>query len=332
MNFKIIILLLYITLIISDTKKPSDDFQQFVNFGSYKVTHINDGKMKVKPKLFFSESTDSFWEQNKEFLDEDGNLSIYIGGFLLETKNQKVLMDLGIGPEKIYLKGVGNVSGGGLFLKNLEKAGVKPEQITDVFFSHLHQDNIGWATTKKNDKYVLTFPKAKYWCNKFEWEYFEKDIEKAELEIFKDLKTKFYEPIKGVMNFIQEGKELAPGLYPIGASGHSPALTLLKLEAKEQHQNLWFISDIFHSLAEFKDVELLPDVDHSKFAKETRIIILPEFCKPYGFIANARFGPFAFGKLHDVNRTLTWEPCTTKECKLYLEGDGYTIAFQDEDL
>ena len=328
MELKIIILLIYFTLIISGTKKPSDDFQQFVNFGSYKVTHINDGKMKIKPKSLFSESTDSFWEKNKEFLDEEGNLSIYIGGFLLETKNQKILMDLGIGPEKIYLKGVGNVSGGGLFLKNLEKAGVKPEQITDVFFSHLHQDNIGWATIKKNDKYELTFPNAKYWCNEFEWQHFEKDIEKAELEIYKDLKKKFYEPIKGIIKFVEEGKQLAPDLYPIGAAGHSPALTILKLQSK--NQNLWFISDIFHTLAEFKDPLLLPDLDHSKFAKETRIIILPEFCKPYAFIANARFGAFAFGKLHDVNRVLTWEPCTTKECKLYL--DGYTIAFQEEDL
>lgn len=325
MELKSIILLIYLSLVLSQSQNYSIDFQQFIKFGSYKITYINDGGVLVKAKELYPESTTSFWEENKDLVDKEGNIFLYFGGFLIETKDKKIIMDLGLGPEKIYLKGIGNASGGP-FLQNLEKAGVKPEEITDVFFSHLHQDNVGWATYKKNEKYELTFPNANYWCNQYEWQYFEKDLKKEETEINKDLEKRIYEPLKNIIKFAEERKEIAPGLFPIVSSGHSPGLTNLKLEA--DRKILWFISDIFHTLAEFRDITLFTDLDYSKFAKETRIIILPEFCRNHAFIASPRFGKYAFGKLHDNRRVLDWEPCLTKECKLYL--DGNTIAFQED--
>jgi glyoxylase-like metal-dependent hydrolase (beta-lactamase superfamily II) len=325
MKLKSIILLIYFSIILSQEKNNSLDFQQSLKIGTYKITYINDGGALVKAKALYPESTTSFWEEEKDLIDKEGNIFLYFGGFLIETKNKKILMDLGLGPEKIYLRGIGNASGGP-FLKNLEKAGVKPEEITDVFFSHLHQDNVGWATYKKNEKYELTFPNANYWCNQYEWEYFSKELKKEETEINKDLEKRIYEPIKNIIKFAEERKEIAPGLFPIISAGHSPGLTILKLEA--ERKILWFISDIFHSLAEFRDTTLFTNLDSSRFAKETRIIIIPEFCRRHAFIASSRFGKYAFGKLHDNNRVLDWEPCLVKECKLNLVGNN--IVFQED--
>jgi glyoxylase-like metal-dependent hydrolase (beta-lactamase superfamily II) len=325
MKLKQIILLFNLILFISSANLPSVELQQFIKLGSYKITHINDGGVLVKAKTLYPESTTNFWEQNKDLIDEEGNIFLTFGGFLIETTNKKILMDLGIGPEKIYLKGIGQASGGP-FLKNLEKAGVKPEEITDVFFTHLHQDNIGWTSLKKNDKYELTFPNANYWTDKREWEYFVKDLNKEESEINSDLKKRFYEPLKDIIKFAEERKELAPGLTPVESSGHSPGLFILKLE--QDRKILWFTSDLFHSVAEFKDIRMFTDLDFSKFVKELRVIILPEFCRPHAFLANARFGKHVFGKLNDVKRNLIWEPCLTKECKFYY--DGSTLAFQED--
>jgi len=324
---KYIILFICLVMSLSD-KKPSLDLQQFLKIGDYKITYINDGGILLNAKSLYPEAESKFWEKHKDILDENGNLFMTFGGFLFEAGNKKVLMDAGVGPDKTNVKGLGIVPGGGPFMKNLEKAGVKPEDITDVFFSHLHKDNIGWATTKKNEKYELTFPKAIYWCNDYEWQTFERDLKAGVVEENEDLVDKFYEPMKNVIRFTSERTPLSPGLYPIIAAGHSPGHTILKLEA--DGKNIWFISDIFQTFAEFHDILLFTDTNSSKFSKETRIIILPEFCKGNAIVAAARFGPYVFGKLSDKGKILEWEPCTTKECKYYL--DGRHLAFQVEDL
>jgi glyoxylase-like metal-dependent hydrolase (beta-lactamase superfamily II) len=325
---KYIILFIFFVVCLSD-KKPPLNIQQKVKFGNFKITYLNDEGAFMKPKELYSTSETKFWNEHKNLLNENGNLFIGFGGFLIEIGNQKIIVDTGVGPDETHVKGIGFVSGGP-FMKNLEKAGAKPEQITDVFLSHLHKDNVGWATTKKNGKYELTFPKANYWCNKIEWNHFIKNLKKEDnedKEIFKDLEKRFYEPIKDVIKFAVERQQIAPGLFAISAIGHSPGLTLLKLEA--DRKVLWFTSDIYHSVAEFGDVTLFTDLDYSKFVQETRTIILPEFCRSHTFIANARFGKYAFGKLYDKRRVLSWEPCKVKECKLHHEGRNLVF---EEDL
>ena len=324
---KNLLIILYFSLIISIKIYPGDDLQQSMKLGSYKITHINDGGIYVQAKSLYPQSSTNFWENNKDLTDGNGNIYLGFGGFLIETENRKIVMDLGVGPEKIYVEGLGN-SVGGSFLKNLEKAGVKPEDITDVFFSHLHQDNVGWATIKKNGKYELTFPKANYICNEFEWERFVQKIKSEESEINKDLLKRIYEPLKDKIKLLKDDTQIAPNLRAIYTSGHSPGLTILKLDG--DRKTIYFTSDFFHTIAEFKDGTMFTGLDYSKFAEEQRIIILPEFCRPYSILANARFGKYVFGKLIDKDRVLTWEPCLTKECKYYYDGD--TLAFQEEDL
>jgi glyoxylase-like metal-dependent hydrolase (beta-lactamase superfamily II) len=49
--------------------------------------------------------------------------------------------------------------------KNLNKYGFTPDDITDVFLTHLHFDHCGGAIRREGDKLVPAFPKAIYWTN-----------------------------------------------------------------------------------------------------------------------------------------------------------------------
>ena len=71
------------------------------------------------------------------------------------------LVDLGLGHNDM----MGTT--GGAMLDSLGTYGLRPEDITDVVFTHLHLDHIGW--TSLDGKPV--FPNATYRCDVADWQH-----------------------------------------------------------------------------------------------------------------------------------------------------------------
>ncbi len=86
------------------------------------------------------------------------------------------------------------VSGKG-YLDSLKNIGIKPEDITDVFYTHLHMDHCGWTSIEKNGKRVLTFPNANHWVSEEEWDYWSK-ID------FPVMQKNIINPLKGKIKFL----------------------------------------------------------------------------------------------------------------------------------
>jgi glyoxylase-like metal-dependent hydrolase (beta-lactamase superfamily II) len=72
-----------------------------------------------------------------------------------------MLVDLGIAVHS------GFTIQGELLLRSLASYGYLPEDITDVVFTHLHMDHIGWASKRGE----VTFPNATYRCDAADWQY-----------------------------------------------------------------------------------------------------------------------------------------------------------------
>src|SRR4051794_15944595 len=103
-----------------------------------RVTAIIDGSIAVPAELMFPTTTAEDWGPHRNFLTDEGLLPLPMGGFLVETKDRTILIDAGLG-EPTPLEGFGKL------LDNLRAIGTDPDQITDVVFTHLHFDHIGWA-------------------------------------------------------------------------------------------------------------------------------------------------------------------------------------------
>jgi len=73
-----------------------------------------------------------------------------------------IVLDTGIGSKPIY-----PWLGGG-FRSSLLSKGVTPEDVTDVVFSHLHLDHIGWAAQHGKP----FFSNATYRCDRRDWDFF----------------------------------------------------------------------------------------------------------------------------------------------------------------
>lgn len=273
---------------------------QSETFDDIKVTYIPDGGAYINATTMYPTTSDENWDPHDYLINNKRQVVVTLGGFLIETGEKKVLMDLGYGPHIVDFPGFGPFIGGD-YMKNLESTGVKPEEITDVFYTHLHVDHVGWTSMVKDGVRKLSFPNASYWCSEKEWNYWQgsqNGLGPGQEDVV--------EFLEGRIRFADDGQEIAPGLYAYDAPGHTPGMMILKLVAGDRI--VWFTGDIFHSTVQFEENGWYAvfDIDHDTGAV-TRQRMLPEFVKENAVLADGHFSDSVFGTLRVEDGKYIWK-------------------------
>ena len=125
-----------------------------------KVIPLSEGSFTIdKSKLFVP-----FDEEKHDLQDRPvGSLLVEIQPFVVITSKDVLLIDAGLGFEdssrtKMQLHA------------NLERAGIKPADITKVLMSHLHKDHAGGVSLNDNH-FQLSIPNATYFVQKRELDF-----------------------------------------------------------------------------------------------------------------------------------------------------------------
>lgn len=133
---------------------------------------IDTGFFKLDGGAMFGVVPKSIWQRTNP-ADENNMCTWAMRCLLMEEGNRLILIDTGIGDKQsdkffshYYLHGEDSLK------KSLLQKGFHPNDITDVFLTHLHFDHCGGAISapKGNpEKWELAFPNAKYWSNADHW-------------------------------------------------------------------------------------------------------------------------------------------------------------------
>ena len=164
--------------------------------------------------------------------------SVSINEFLIQLSGRLVLIDAGaaelLGPTANKLP------------DSLRAVGVQPEQITDIFLTHIHPDHSG-GLMEGNKK---VFPNAVVHVDKTEVEYwFDNSIAEKAAE---PIKTFFSQVEAKVKPYLDSGQirtfdgatEFFPGFRSQPAYGHTPGHSLYVLQ--NAGEKLLFSSDLVH--------------------------------------------------------------------------------------
>ncbi len=91
-----------ISLIITSNSlyNPHIAPQQVIKYPSIKVTYVIDDYSYIPTNIMYPSSKSESWKQFEELTDDKGNMLVTFGGFLIESRDKKVLMDLGLGLKK----------------------------------------------------------------------------------------------------------------------------------------------------------------------------------------------------------------------------------------
>jgi glyoxylase-like metal-dependent hydrolase (beta-lactamase superfamily II) len=138
-----------------------------------KIHSLNTGNFKLDGGAMFGVVPKTIWQRTNP-TDQNNMCDWSMRSLLIEDGNRLILIDTGIGDkqdEKFFsyfsLFGSDSLKG------NLNKLGFSPEDITDVFLTHLHFDHCGGAIQWNKDRtgFVPVFKNAIYWSTENHWKW-----------------------------------------------------------------------------------------------------------------------------------------------------------------
>ena len=253
-----------------------------MELGDLRIDPVVDGVGRFVPTKTFVGTTDEDWSVHQDLLGTDGKLEFVMGGFLIRGMGRTTLVDLGLGVDT--LMGIT----GGLFLDNLTALGVSTDDVTDVVFTHLHRDHIGWAVRHG----MPTFANATYRASQADVDYFIGDQRASSTEL---------ETLNIIGAHIEAWSAgstttLVPGVDQFSAPGHTPGSSVIVVSSKEQRAML--LGDVVHCPVQLLDEEWagLFDVD-PVLARATRTALAREMEGDPTLLAGAHFPGMQFGRL-----------------------------------
>jgi len=261
-----------------------------VILGNLRVRPVVDGVATIPPTRVYQlahqtdgvtgkGTDDADWQPYGDMLRSDGLMEMAVGSFLVETGGRTMLIDAGMGPNP-PLPCIG-----GLLLERLAELGLQPGDITDVVFTHLHFDHIGWAATDGSP----VFPNATYRCDARDWAHFTETAPEDKL-------TDKLSPLASRVETWDQDGSLAPGVDTRHATGHTPGSTIIVLSSGTDRAML--LGDVVHCPVELVDEEWqgVSDVD-PVLAKRTRDALSRELEGSDVPVAAAHFAGMEFGRL-----------------------------------
>jgi glyoxylase-like metal-dependent hydrolase (beta-lactamase superfamily II) len=185
--------------------------------GDFELTIVSDGTYFLDGGAFFGVVPKTMWSK-KVTPDEQNRLDAGLNSLLVRTGKKNILIETGIG-NKLPDKLVQIYKQPAKLLDNLHAAGVAPEEIDIVINTHLHFDHCGWNTMRRGDQIVATFPNAKYYVQKKEWEHGRLQLERDAVSYM----SSNYDPLieSGQMELLDGDREILPGISVKVFPGHT---------------------------------------------------------------------------------------------------------------
>ena len=132
---------------------------------------IECGNFKLDGGAMFGVVPKPLWERTNP-ADAQNRIEMAARSLLIEDGDRLILIDTGMGEkqsEKFF--GYYGLWGDFTLESSLKAKGFHPDDVTDVFFTHLHFDHCGGGIKKKGNGILeTTFKNATYWSHKGHWE------------------------------------------------------------------------------------------------------------------------------------------------------------------
>lgn len=274
-----------------------------MKIGDFEVTALSDGTVDLPVDQLLTNTTPDKVKKGLAAVFLKTPLETSINGYLVNTGSKLVLIDTGAAT--LFSPTLGKLVG------SLKASGYTPDQIDEIYITHMHVDHVGGVTN--GDKAV--FPNATIRAAKAEGDFW---LTQANMDKAPEAMKGFF---KGAMASMKpytsankykpfEGAdvELVPGIHAIANPGHTPGSTSYAIESKGE--KLVVCGDLMHVAAiQFPDpsVTIQFDADSKAAAPQRKKLFADAAAKGY-LVAFAHVSFPGIGHIRKEGAGYEWLP------------------------
>lgn len=253
------------TAIWSDGAAHAADASFTFKLGDIEITVVSDGHLMLPARLVAPDAPEAERNAALAAAGQTGELAQPPTNVtLIKAGGEVILVDAGSGPN--FMPTAGKLSA------NLEAAGISPESVTKVVFTHGHPDHL-WGALDDFEE-APRFPNAAHLIGASEWDYWtSEDAEKglpADRATFVAAARRNIAGIEAKAERLKPGQEIVPGIRAFDTPGHTQGH--ISLEIAGGGETLVVLGDaLTHPVISFQYPDWRPAADHvPEQAAETR--------------------------------------------------------------
>jgi glyoxylase-like metal-dependent hydrolase (beta-lactamase superfamily II) len=201
------------------------------------------------------------------------SLTVSVHTFVIKSGDATIVVDTCIGDDKERDAPNWNMRTSN-FIDKLTEKGAAREAVDMVLCTHLHVDHVGWNTVLENDRWVPTFPNARYLIGREEWAFWEHEDDPFGKQAKQDSILPIVE--SDLVHFVETDHQLTDEVRLVPTPGHTPGHVSVLIQSRGERAII--TGDLFHhplqfALPSWKDIA---DVDGA-LAEQTRLAFMHEY-------------------------------------------------------
>lgn len=252
--------------------------------GDAEITIISEGGLLWSPSFAVPEKT---WRAVLPEVDDQGRLWIGLNVVLVRLGDALVVIDPGLDdPDSQWQRDLATVwpdwptrRTPGLAVA-LTRLGIDPNVVTHVIITHPHGDHYAGVAFEQDGGIVARFPNARHYIGRADWEgnpaRQQTGAALARLEMIDRL---------GLLELVDEPREIAPGITIRPAPGETPGHCLVAVQSKGER--FLFLGDLVHLSCEVEHRAWMPPNANGATLAPTRERVFAEVAADSPLLATA---------------------------------------------
>lgn len=266
--------------------------------GDVAVTRIVEIEAPLPPDGLLPDATPEALRPHEgwlrpHFLDDAGNFPLSVHALIVESGGRRILVDTCVG-ERVMPGFEMLTPGESRFLHDLAEAGFPRESIDTVLCTHLHFDHVGWNTMREGERWVPTFPNARYLFARTEWEHWQGE----ESPIFASTLAETVRPIldAGLADLVETDHRVTDEVWLESTPGHTPGHVAVRIASRGEQALI--TGDLTHHPVQWAEPAWGMPADHdSERAAATRRRLLDEHADTPTLVIGTHYAAPTAGRL-----------------------------------